>query len=140
MQPYHLFLDDVRKPIDAYLHTRDERFVKLEWVIVRSHEAFIKEISSRFQLGQFPSLVAFDHDLADQHYQHLEGDIPYDSLQERTGYHSAQWLVDFCITHRVRLPECTCHSMNPAGRENILSLLRSYRKVEDEIANLGGRP
>lgn len=132
MKFYNLFLDDVRKPVDAWLYTKDEIFVKEEWVVVRSHEAFAEEISNRYAAGEWPSRVAFDHDLADDHYNHLEGSIPYHQLEEKTGYHSARWLVDFCFENNLKLPAYSCHSMNPVGKENILSLLRQYERIQSE--------
>jgi hypothetical protein len=132
MKYYHLFLDDIRKPVDAWLYTRDDVFLKEQWVIVRSHAAFTEEVTKRFAAGEWPVRVAFDHDLADVHYLHLEGEISYERLEEKTGYHSAKWLIDFCLNHDLRLPAFSCHSMNPVGKENILSLLAAFAKMQAE--------
>lgn len=60
----------------------------------------------------WPTLVCFDHDLG----------------EEKTGFDCAKYLVEVCMKHNLRLPAYTCHSSNPAGRENILSYLNSYKK------------
>ena len=60
----------------------------------------------------FPTLVCFDHDLGG----------------EKSGLDCAKYLVNVCMEHNLELPHYTCHSSNPAGRENILSYLDSYKK------------
>ena len=46
---------------------------------------------------------------------------------EKTGYSCAKWLIDFCIDKDLPLPEYFCHSLNPGGKENILSILKNYK-------------
>ena len=128
---YNLFLDDIREPYDAFLYTKDTDFSKLKWVVVRNYEEFVQLISENYENGSFPGLIAFDHDLADEHYEHLPGTIPYSEMEEKTGMHCATWLVDFCIDNNVKLPAFKVHSMNPAGRANIKGLLENYKKHED---------
>ena len=128
MKTYNLFLDDFRVPSDAYKYTKDSDFLLLKWEIVRSYDAFVDFIEERFAEGSFPELVAFDHDLDDAHYEHLTGSIPYDQMTEKTGYHCAKWLVDFCIDNNLELPAYKVHSMNPAGKNNIISYLENYKK------------
>jgi hypothetical protein len=126
---YNLFLDDIRHPYDAFVYTKDPDFSKLTWVVARSYNEFIKIIASNFKKdGSFPRLIAFDHDLSDEHYEHLTGTIPYDEMQEKTGMHCAKWLIDFCMDNQLPLPEYKVHSMNPAGAENIRSILSNYKK------------
>jgi hypothetical protein len=128
---YNLFLDDVREPYDAFLYTKDTDFSKLKWTVVRNYEEFVKVISENYENGSFPAIIAFDHDLADEHYEHLAGTIPYNEMEEKTGMHCATWLVDFCIDNKMKLPIFKVHSMNPAGRANIKGLLENYKKHED---------
>jgi hypothetical protein len=126
---YNLFLDDVRVPTDAFSYTRDSEFFTLKWEIVRSYEQFIDHITENFKIGEFPDLIAFDHDLDTEHYKHLIGDIPYSEMTEKTGYHCAQWLTEFCMEHSLKLPKYKIHSMNPSGRYNIHSVLETYKRV-----------
>ena len=53
----------------------------------------------------------------------------YPSFKEKTGYDCAKWLCDYCVENKLPLPEYFIHSMNPVGRENILSTLKSCEKV-----------
>jgi hypothetical protein len=128
---YNLFLDDFRHPYDAFVITKDPAFSQLKWEIVRSHKQFVKFIEKKFKEGLFPDLIAFDHDLDDAHYEHTSGSIPYEEMTEKTGFHSAKWLVDFCIDNDLKLPRYIVHSMNPSGRENIKGLLDNFKKHQE---------
>ncbi|MDQ0066004.1 cyclic-phosphate processing receiver domain-containing protein [Chryseobacterium lathyri] len=68
-----------------------------------------------------PEMISFDRDLADIHY--LKPDS--DEYAEKTGYECAKWLIEYCMDHYLDLPKFYCHSMNPVGKENILSLLKN---------------
>ena len=49
---------------------------------------------------------------------------------EKTGYHCAKWLINYCMDNNLELPnEIIIHSMNPYGSENIKSLFNTYFKV-----------
>jgi len=64
-----------------------------------------------------PEEIHFDHDLG--------------SAEGKTGYDCAKLLVEYCSENNERLPsEYACHSSNPAGHDNIMSYLNSYRKIE----------
>jgi hypothetical protein len=49
---------------------------------------------------------------------------------EKTGMDCAKWLVDYCIDNKKELPDYVVHSMNPAGRENIKSLLDQFKEFQ----------
>jgi hypothetical protein len=132
MYNYNLFLDDFRLPQDAFHYTKDTVFSLLDWEIVRSHEEFVNFIERNYSEGKFPSLVAFDHDLDDAHYEHTSGEIPYEEMAEKTGMHSAKWLVEFCIEKKLKLPDYRVHSMNPSGRANIEGLLANFKKFQEK--------
>jgi hypothetical protein len=129
---YNLFLDDVRMPSDCLAYMTEPRFGTREWVIVRSHDEFVNTVLSQWNDGQFPELVSFDHDLADEHYDPAmyHGTENYNevakSFVEKTGLDSAKFFVDFCIQVSIQLPECLVHSMNPAGRDRIKETLKDY--------------
>jgi hypothetical protein len=121
---YNLFLDDERKP-------RDVQWVKLpliEWTIVRNYDEFVDIITKK----GLPTFISFDHDLAFEHYPFHEKNptlrIPYESYKEKTGYHCAYWLINFCLEKKLDLPRFAVHSMNPIGRENIEKLLNGFLK------------
>lgn len=49
---------------------------------------------------------------------------------EKTGYHCAKWLIDYCLDNNEELPKrVIVHSMNPYGSRNIKSLFDTYYKV-----------
>lgn len=128
-----LFLDDVRKPSHCFGYTNQEIFVKEEWEIVRNFNEFKNWIDN----NGLPKFISFDHDLADSHYapEHLWSDYNASKKwqeeqihEEKTGYDCAIWLVYYCLTNKLKLPEYYCHSMNPVGKDKIINLLNSFKK------------
>lgn len=115
---YNLFLDDLRLPQDAYSYKFDKDYLELDWQIVRNYEMFTAFIEEH----GIPEVVSFDHDLADKHYR---GEIDYNQLKEKTGYHCAQWLIEYCRKHDRNLPVIKVHTMNPVGDRNIKSLFKN---------------
>ena len=129
---YNLFLDDERYPHQV-------KWVELplvEWKIVRSYTEFVNHIK---QHG-LPARVTFDHDLAFEHYPVFEADggihspttIPYDKYSEKTGYHCALWLAEYCQEKALPYPEAYIHTMNRVGKENIRSVIQPYQKIYNE--------
>ena len=121
---YNLFLDDVRMP-------RDVKWIELplvNWTIVRSYPEFVAMIEF---MGELPSIISFDHDLGAEHYptgeQTGNEKLPYESYKEKTGYHCALWLCEYCLKKNLPLPDYLVHSLNIAGRANIESLLQSFK-------------
>ena len=92
------------------------------WIVVRNYNDFINYIDGH----GLPEIISFDHDLGEEHY---EKQLPYDQYTEKTGYHCAKWLIDYCIDNNKKLPTIILiHSMNFAGSLNIKSLFESYHK------------
>lgn len=125
---YNLFLDDFRVPQDVFNYTGNPLYLKSEWVIVRSYNEFVKHIEE----NGLPEMVSFDHDLADVHYDvqdHVDQDY-YDLCEEKTGYHCAKWMIDYCLDNEIELTsKIMIHSMNGVGARNIVSLFNTYFKV-----------
>jgi hypothetical protein len=130
---YNLFLDDFRNPQDAFAYTKDTDFLKLPWIVVKSYDEFVAKILELYNEGHFPRMIAFDHDLADDHYNHLSGEIPYEEMKEKTGMHCARWLVDFCMDRNLSLPDFKVHSQNPAGKANIMGFLTNFQKHQENL-------
>jgi hypothetical protein len=108
-----LFLDDVRKPYD---HT---------WDVVRSHAAFVDFINEH----GCPDVISFDHDLAEEHYEHGHTSgfqqFDYEAVKEPTGLESARWLIT-----SGHLPSAVIvHSFNPVGAQNIAREFHGKTKV-----------
>lgn len=131
---YKLFLDDKRTPAQcvSYMHRRIGRlnpiYIQNEWVICRNYVCFKNTIE---KMG-LPEFVSFDHDLADEHYGISEDGAleEYYGWEGRTetGYDCAKWLVDYCMEHKLELPQWAVHSMNPIGVGNITSYLKQAEK------------
>lgn len=122
---YMLFLDDVRIPETTYSYMELPVFLEPDWIIVRNYYAFITLIEKK----GIPETIAFDHDLSEEHYKQQDFDYNREDA-EKTGYHCAKWLIDYCIDNNKKLPhEIIVHSMNPYGSENIKSLFNTYFKV-----------
>jgi len=120
-------LDDIRSMDDVRKYTKLPNIPNEQWTVVRSYSDFVEVVN---KLG-LPMFVSFDHDLGLSHYGHgLNGDdIPYDSYTEKTGYDAAKWLVDYCMKNGVKHPLYVVHSMNPVGKQNIISYVESYNKT-----------
>ena len=133
----YLFLDDIRIPRDAFNYTCFIPFLKMEWDIVRNYTEFVDYIKTTGLL----KFISFDHDLADTHYtpEHLWTDY-YASKEwqdnqvhtEKTGYHCALWLVDFCVENNLSIPQFYCHSQNPVGKDKIIGLLENFIKHQSK--------
>lgn len=127
---YNLFLDDFRVPKDAFNYTRRDTYLKSEWTTVRSYMEFVNYITA----NGLPKLISFDHDLADAHYEEYHktkgAGFDYDSMTEKTGYHCAKWLIEYCMDNKLKCPAFLVHSMNPAGGKNIQMLLENFIKHE----------
>ncbi len=135
MSNYSLFLDDIRHPLEV-------RWVDLppvQWIIVKSYKEFVSTVEK----DGIPIRVTFDHDLADEHYPQGVGihvndprikdiKLPYDSYNEKTGYHCCKWLIEYCLDKNLPFPEYYIHTMNPVGLLNIQSLVDSYYKSIDK--------
>lgn len=120
---YNLYLDDFREPIQSFLDTHNKIYVTTTWDIVRNYVDFVKKI----QECGVPEVISFDHDLADEHYVK---NVIYDDYREKTGFHCAKFLIEYCISHSIQLPKTILiHSMNYQGSQNIRSLFTTYYKM-----------
>lgn len=131
---YNLFLDDFRSQIDAFQLSKDTDYLKMKWIIVRSHDEFVKSITKYFSEDKCPAIVSFDHDLADEHYTIGEKtgykEFDYSLVTIPTGYHSAQWLIEFCKTNNLDFPAFKVHSQSTVGRNNIIKLLEDFTNIK----------
>ena len=120
-----LFLDDVRTPEMVWRDTIHPLYEdNTTWVIVKSYEAFVSYID---EFG-LPDIISFDHDLSFDHYkEENQREIEYDKMEVKTGYHAAQWLIDFCKTNARCIPECMVHSMNKVGKRNIELIIENFK-------------
>jgi hypothetical protein len=120
---FNIFIDDFRNPKDAFLYTRNPLYNILKWDIVKNYDEFINFIINN-GLSNI-EFISFDHDISDEHY---DDTISQENYTEKTGYDCAKWLVNYCMDNNFKLPNYFVHSMNPAGKQNILSILNNYKK------------
>ena len=118
MTNYSLFLDDIRAPKDV--HWAD--LPNVHWTIVRDYKAFVNMIKAR----GIPSRVAFDHDLAEEHYGLDWNTDP--TPTEKTGMDCVKFLVEECMKANRAFPEYYLHTLNNCGRENMKSYIKQYQK------------
>ena len=136
MAKYNLFLDDIRDPSvcmhykTKYMPADRREYTMSEWTIVRNYKEFTEAIIANFSAGRFPGLVSFDHDLADIHYDPSTQSESFE-YKEETGLDCARFLVQFCISNELNLPEFYVHSANPIGAENIYQAMHDYFKFKE---------
>lgn len=129
-----LWLDDFRNPYKEYAHwvyMWSPLSKPYEVIWVKSYNEFVDWINK----NGLPDAIMFDHDLGDEHYElldHNELINKYDTYQEKTGYHCAKWLIEYCMDNNVKLPKYFAHTANTVGRENINKLLENYLKYQNE--------
>lgn len=130
----NLFLDDIRLPHDVTWGNIPHIYQKLEWDIVRNYDEFVSYIREN---GLPKGYISFDHDIHESQYTPEEywNDFTKSKeyqlanpSKEKTGLDCAKFLVEYCLYHGFDLPNWKVHSMNPVGRENIISELNSYYK------------
>lgn len=118
-----LFLDDVRTVRHVYDFTLNEIYLDTDWVTVRTYDDFCEYIKN----NPIPEVVSFDHDLSEEHYEHLENPIPYNEYMEKTGYDCAKFLINYCLENNKEIPTNLIHSKNPAGKANIIFILNQAK-------------
>ena len=126
---YNLFLDDDPGRIPHKLSWIQLPLV--EWVIVRNYNDFVAVILR----DGVPQIISFDHDLGDTAYQEFhrannsDKTVNYENIDEKTGFHAAQWLANYCVDNKIPIPQYYTHTLNPMGAMNIRSILESARKA-----------
>lgn len=118
MEKKHLYLDDVRTPVDP------------NWIVVRNYEEFVSCIMY-YGLGHFET-ISLDHDLGDgamtEYYTNVRNNyqLDYNNIQEKTGYDAAKFLVAESMDKNIPLPLVYVHSANPIGSANIMGYINNY--------------
>jgi hypothetical protein len=132
-----LLLDDKeeRTPYNIYCYMKDPEYLQDDWRIVRNYDEFVNFITDLYdKAGIIPSVISFDHDLADEHYvDTILGNFDYNNVKEKTGKCCAEWFVYFCMDNNLDplSVKILVHSMNPVGSANIRSVFNTYKKLKD---------
>lgn len=132
---YKLFLDDIRSPAQVVWAKLPEN---VSWHISRS----FKDFREALLLNGIPDFVAFDCDLAEEHYtwanrneflvKQYAGEF-----QEKTGIDCAIFLIKQCKVGNRRPPEFVVHSMNVVGGGEITRLMIEAQKEFDKSSPVG---
>jgi len=132
-----LWLDDNRNPQSPiWINQYAPEYANGGRVIwVKNYNDFIDWI----QRNKVPDMVAFDHDLAHEHYrksmydedEHYSDYYTDGTFVEKTGYDAAKWLVDYVNEHDLKFPEFVVQSANPIGKKNIIEYIKNAKKMLD---------
>lgn len=112
---YSLYLDDIRIPdyefhkLNAKLSLKSGNKNPYKLRIARSSEQ-AKEIIKRYGM---PSFISFDHDLGG----------------EDTSIVFLRWLTEHYFD--LNIPEYVVHSANPIGKDNLISIMNSWKKAKE---------
>jgi len=121
-----LFLDDERKPNDVLKYYNNDIYWHEDWILVKNYTEFIDYISN----NKMPKIISFDHDLSEEHYKYASAEnIPYSEFKIKTGYHCLLWLLLFCNSRKIKLPEILIHTLNITGFNNLRNLVDAYKSI-----------
>jgi len=129
---YNLFLDDVRRPKEAFLYGEGKMLCEYSgvpngcWEIVRNYDDFVKILNEK----GLPRAISFDCDLAKEHVQHymseslITGVYEWENFQNKCGIHCAKYLKSILSDKDdVRI---FIHSANELGRGIIKNILSQW--------------
>lgn len=130
---YNLFIDDVRKPAEAFLYGETKMLCDhsginpWSWVIVRNYEDFVKTIKEK----GIPEVVSFDCDLHMEHMKHYVKDsqhtgvYEWENFKNKCGIHCAKYLKDLLVRED-KTTKVYIHSANEVGRRIIKEIMIDY--------------
>ena len=105
---WKLFIDDERSPEYVFSDPNSEGEGK-GWTIARTSASAIALVKEK----GMPQMIAFDHDLG----------------TDDTSVVFLKWLIDMALEKGLPPPKYSIHSQNPVGRNNIVALFHSWKKV-----------
>lgn len=130
---YNLFLDDVRKPIEAFLYGETKMLCEHSginpwlWVVVRNYDDFVKTVEEK----GIPDVVSFDCDLHREHMREYvkntsySGIYEWENFQNKCGIHCAKYLKDL-LAREGKTTKVYIHSANEVGRRIIKEMMEEY--------------
>ena len=111
----------LRVPVDfAVMAQKPENSVEIVWLkSYREWLDWVIDVWHDEPEEEYVNCFCLDHDLASFE----------DGGREQTGVDVAYDIIEECIMNSRALPFYECHSSNPPGKEDIISVFESYRKV-----------
>lgn len=127
----NIFLDDYRHPRKNM--AGNPFYENRQWYVVKDYNQFVRMVTRLTARGETIDAISFDHDLSEEHYQHMEV-VPDGTFKEKTGYDAIKWLEEQIFLGNVQVPDhMVCHSMNPSGAERIRQAIRAiYDRVQQD--------
>jgi hypothetical protein len=134
-----LWLDDCRDPNDIPDVESNKTWIELYSPIERPFEVIwaksYTEFVNHIVIMGLPDAVCFDHDLGkDVALANIKSGMSKRESKKirrestKSGKDCANWLVNYCLDRNLNIPLYSIQSFNPVGKENIDSLLKSYKK------------
>lgn len=127
-----LWLDDLRNPTEKdwadWLGKYGPIEQPYEVVWVKSYEQFTEWISK----NGMPAALSFDHDLGEDIAKEKvkkgisKRQARKEKINTKRGMDCVKWLVEYCLDNNLEMPPYSIQSANPAGRENMDGLLKSF--------------
>lgn len=118
MNKVNIFLDDERQP--EFIKDKIGKLYPKDWILVTNYFDFIKIVDDN--IGSI-NLVSFDHDISS-----------FDTNgKEWTGKDAVDYLIGKCLDNNRKFPDFYVHTMNVAGRQNIIGVILNYIKHVDKI-------
>jgi hypothetical protein len=102
----NIFLDDIRIPLSD------------DWLIVKNYNKFVEIFNTPGFTLDDVGMISLDHDLGE-------------TVNEKTGYDVAKWLVQLSLISQKNLPFIQVHSANPVGANNIIKYINGYLRSQD---------
>ena len=127
-----LFLDDIRNPYEgSWIKDYSPIGTNVKIVWAKSYTEFVNYIV----IMGLPDAICFDHDLGkDVALACIKSGMSKRAAKKirrestKSGKDCANWLVNYCLDRDLNIPLYSIQSFNPVGKENIDSLLKSYKK------------
>lgn len=126
---YNLFLDDVRRPKEAFLYGECKMLCEYSgipngcWEIVRNYDDFVKILNDK----GLPRVISFDCDLCEAHTIHYinettqSGIYEWENFDVKCGIHCAKYFKS--LLKGDEKIEIYVHSANHVGRRIIKQIL-----------------
>lgn len=114
----NIFLDDERQP--DFIKDKIGNLYPKDWVLITNYFDFVKVVDDNIESI---NLVSFDHDISSFD----------ENGKEWTGKDAADYLINKCLDNGRKFPDFYVHTMNVAGRPNIISMIINYIKHVDKI-------
>lgn len=129
-----IWLDDMRNPYTGswLIDFAPEYTIENKVVWVKNYNEFKDFIIK----NGLPDTIGFDHDLGeDITIEKVKSGVNKKIARKekklaKSGFDCAKWLVDYCLDNDLNICDWFVQSANPVGKENINSILSSFKKFK----------